>query len=158
MVVLLLVRVDLQRRNRRSRLMMLLLLGRVRMHWMRVVGMVRGGRDMMLLLVLRRRMMMKVLLLMLLLLLKQLLLLLLLLLLMVLFGESRICQLFPGGWPGKDRFLTVGADVVHGSFSFDNKTAKVRFQREKNTSSPNRIHGGHCSVLCFALVQPTIAQ
>lgn len=92
------------------------------------VGMVLGSWHMLwrlLLLLMRchRRMLMVVLQLLLLLLLLMLLLLLKLLLLkllLVLFGKSRIGQLFPGGGAGQDRFLIGRADVIHGALNFRN--------------------------------------
>lgn len=94
------------------------------------VGMVLGRwhmlrRLLLLLMSCHRRMLMVVLQLLLLLLMLLLLLKLLLLkLLLVLFGKSRIGQLFPGGGAGQDRFLIGRADVVHGALNFDNRTAK----------------------------------
>lgn len=134
-LLLLLRRRGMTRMGMHSRMMLgvrvLLLQVEVRMG-VRVVGMVLGRGHMLrrlLLLMLRRRRWMLVKVLQLLLLLKMLLLLLLLLmlllkLLLVLFGESRIGQLFPGGGPGQDRFFIGRADVVHGALKFDNRTAK----------------------------------
>lgn len=138
-LLLLLRRRGMTRMGMHSRMMLgvrvLLLQVEVRMGvrmGVRVVGMVLGRGHMLrrlLLLMLRRRRWMLVKVLQLLLLLMVLLLLLLLLmlllkLLLVLFGESRIGQLFPGGGPGQDRFFIGRADVVHGALKFDNRTAK----------------------------------
>lgn len=133
-LLLLLRRRGMTRMGMHSRMMLgvrvLLLQVKVRMG-VRVVGMVLGRghmlRRLLLLMLHRSWMLVKVLQLLLLLMVLLLLLLLLMLLLkllLVLFGESRIGQLFPGGGPGQDRFFIGRADVVHGALKFDNRTAK----------------------------------